>query len=1597
MRRSESDYHIVNHHLFFRMFRIRQSLLVLLSAVATVSVTAMPISLRQAQQRAREFMIQQGDHTSLTPVNAARMTGSTRRSVAPLDSQVQPYYVFDRGSQGQGFVIVSGDDELVPVLGYCQQGTFSYDHLPPAMQEWLDVCARQIERVQQGAPVVRAVPTHPAIGQLMDCTWSQGAPYNNECPMYFSLGRSVTGCVATAYAQILYYHRSKMVTETQADMPAYDTWTIHPTYGQLHVEGIPQGSPIDWDNMLPDYGGSSNARQKLAVAQLMHYCGVAVQMDYTNEASGAQSYEVYSALRHYFGFGSSVRYVTYESVTSDEEWDAIVYNELAQGRPVYISGSNTESGHAFVCDGYDGQRQYHINWGWGGMSDGYYYLSNLTPGQQGIGGSDDGYNAYREVIVGIEPENYAERAMSFTDATARRLCTEAWDQNGDGVLSYGEAAQVTSIGTVLKGSAVKNFTELHYFTGLTTIDDDAFSDCRQLVTVQLPRQLTSIGARAFKGCVKLENPTLPEGLTTIGQEAFSGCRALTVPLLPQGLRSIGPKAFLGCSQLLEVTLPTSVASIGDEAFAQCPMLSSFTVKTMRPQAMTMGDGVFSGSAVGTCMLTIMQGTRSYFEQHSQWQQFGTLNEVRELSRGQFIPLTVGTQVLLHHVGSGRYLTKGEAWGTQAVVGEGTPMRFEVRHPSTLPEGVYCLYSVDTGNDRHYLFRTTADNSVGVGVQAAFVDGNLDQRAHWAITPVDDDTYTISIPAGYADYAAGHCWGVQTSHLSGVASPTWGVYSDVPYEGHEQDCQWRFVRYDATQMANFEAAKTLGSLLATAVARHINVSHEQQVYQNLESTTDELLAAQSTVRKKLHFIEFANATVRETCISLFDVDADGELSQTEAAQVVSLGESRFQNTSITSFDELQHFTNLAAIYGNTFANCRQLQSVVLPASVERIYYRAFMNCTKLTSIILPEYLNSLGDNAFTGCTSLQTVTVNCPDPTAISLGSNVFSGVTLSNVTLQVPAGTKALYEQAPVWRDFGTIREVRGHTMPVFSPIREGVSGYIYNMYTRKFISKGEAYGTQAVVSRKGMVYEWRRSASMPQGQYYLYSAQTGMDGKVLFRTSSDTKVGSGVKACFVDGTADASAYWQVDSVAPGVYTLQVPATHSDYTEGEYLGTDPAHQNDAYSPTDGIYWDVAMGGDARRCQWAFITLADMEAAAEADAAAEKLRTLLQRAAEQHVDAQAEQAVYDDLGSTPEQIAQAVASLREKLHYITFADSRAATLCIANWDEDQDGELTYEEAAMVTSLGQVFRNQSTLQSLQELRFFTGLKEISDDAFRNSSSLTTIYLPENVASLGQYAFGGCNALKYVVVLNSATVLPKGMSSMPSAVTLFVPETLVDAYQADEGWSRNFVTPFTGTPVVTALPATRIYGRSIASLKYQLTGAPVDGEPQLSCDEVAVATTPVGDYAIHIEPGTITTPGLVCRQGVFTVTPAQLTVTARSYARKQGEPNPTFEVDYKGFRNRETEDVLLVKPVATCTATPDSPAGEYEISVSGAQAQNYTFTYVSGVLTVQQSDGIATMTGNAEPAVLFDLQGRRLADRQVKKGIYVTRDGKKVVLGR
>ncbi|MDE6266190.1 MAG: C10 family peptidase [Muribaculaceae bacterium] len=306
-------------------------------------------------------------------------------------------YLFDRG-QDLGYLVVSADDEATPLLGYADRGRIDAENLPDGLKYWLKYYAAEIDALRNGAVITLSVkndqPELMPIEPMVSTRWNQSTPYNNLCPLDGG-SRSVTGCVATAMAQVMKYH----------NWPPKGTGSHSYTWNKTTTLSLDYSSiTYDWANMLDQYDSSATEAQNNAVATLMYSCGVSVNMNYGKNESGAVSMYCGSALFNYFNYDGSLRYLSRDYFTLSD-WEAEVYKSLAEGCPVLYGGQSDAGGHEFVCDGYSSDGYFHFNWGWGGMSDGYFKLTSLNPGSQGIGGAGNGagFNFDQDIIVGIKP------------------------------------------------------------------------------------------------------------------------------------------------------------------------------------------------------------------------------------------------------------------------------------------------------------------------------------------------------------------------------------------------------------------------------------------------------------------------------------------------------------------------------------------------------------------------------------------------------------------------------------------------------------------------------------------------------------------------------------------------------------------------------------------------------------------------------------------------------------------------------------------------------------------------------------------------------------------------------------------------------------------------------------------------------------------------------------------------------------------------------------------------------------------------------------------------------------------------------------------
>lgn len=335
-------------------------------------------------------------------------------------------YMFTTGKEAsdsspRAFALVAADD-VVPsmLLGYSDAApaTNGINSIPPALHRLILDYAAEIELLRaagaQSVPASRAeADTREPILPMVTTHWNQNMPYNSKCPIVDETYRCVTGCVATAMAQVMNYHKWPKTAHGSSSyiLDIHNPYTGNSFLG-LNLSMNFEGLQFDWDNMLDDYIYTKvsddvlepkfTAAQGDAVATLMKACGYAVEIGYGPYETYGYDINVLYALLKYFDYDKSVHILQRQYVRL-ADWEDAIYTNLMDYGPVYMSGQST-GGHAFVIDGYSSDRFFHVNWGWGGTSDGYFRLTAMDPSQQGIGAATTtGYNYYQWAMLGIRP------------------------------------------------------------------------------------------------------------------------------------------------------------------------------------------------------------------------------------------------------------------------------------------------------------------------------------------------------------------------------------------------------------------------------------------------------------------------------------------------------------------------------------------------------------------------------------------------------------------------------------------------------------------------------------------------------------------------------------------------------------------------------------------------------------------------------------------------------------------------------------------------------------------------------------------------------------------------------------------------------------------------------------------------------------------------------------------------------------------------------------------------------------------------------------------------------------------------------------------
>lgn len=608
-----------------------------------------------------------------------------------LANDQNEFYIFNNESNG-GYIIVSGDERTPDVLGYSDNGHYDSKHVPCNMQAVLDGYAKQIAYLRAHPDFRMSVPSktrnevvEPLLGET---AWDQDWPYNNMCPMIVDGEHCLTGCVATATAQVMYYHKWP---ERGQGEKSYE-WK-----GQTLSADFSQ-SVYRWDLMVPTYNAGSSQESCDAVALLMRDIGYACEMYYGRGGSSPHISNE-DALINYFDYDESLAIMSRDECDADS-WNGFIIDDLLNGQPVLYEGfsQDEESGHALVIDGYDGNGYYHFNFGWGGGSNGNYTMLSIS------------YNTDQSISFGIHKNEGGEKRVFFTakndfvyvpendllecktlrctvgcrgsrrqtalaventttheiiyvditpDSGLEHVEFHLYETLPDGDYILYPVARLSDEQTWQKHlffDQCQTFVDLNVTNGIKTYANNHIPDYIQDGVVDIDGIFYILNSNheatvtsknnhynSYSGDVDIPamvNYQNEEYLVrTIGKDAFASSKGLTSVIIPNNVITISDHAFQDCTNLTSIIISKSINSIGWGSFYRCLRLSDIYLYRTDPWAYGCSEGAFAFEfPISTCTLHVPTGCKEKYVSTSPWSAFKNIIEDEALG---MTPINLG--------------------------------------------------------------------------------------------------------------------------------------------------------------------------------------------------------------------------------------------------------------------------------------------------------------------------------------------------------------------------------------------------------------------------------------------------------------------------------------------------------------------------------------------------------------------------------------------------------------------------------------------------------------------------------------------------------------------------------------------------------------------------------------------------------------------------------------------------------------------------------------------------------------------------------------------------------------------------------------------
>ena len=1007
--------------------------------------------------------------------------------------------------------------------------------------------------------------------------------------------------------------------------------------------------------------------------------------------------------------------------------------------------------------------------------------------------SAPGWNWFNFIEEGTIAD-YAQKIIKFADDKTEAACVAAFDTDNDGYLTYAEAAAVTSLGEAFKNAQMGSFDEFVYFTGLTSVDDGAFSGST-LTQITLPDKVTTIGDNAFAFCNSLTTFNVPAAVDYIGYGAFKSCAsltkitvdennayyhagaagvlfskdlsmllqfpakcALTTITLPEEVTTIAPEAFLGATALTTVNMSGSMATIGEKAFGNCSALNYVKVTWVNP--LSVPANTFEGVDVANATLAVPSGVENAYHAAPVWKDFGKYETFKAF------------------------------------------IIFEDENVETI-----CLENWDTNKDGKLSYaEAEAVTSLG-----SVFSGNTDI---FSFQELQNFTGLTAIP----DNAFKGC-----AFLSAITLPaTITTIGESAFEG----CSVLSAPTFSNKLTTIGKKAFFGCDGFTKVTLSSNVtSVGDGAFGNCQSLTSIAVGSSNTKYQSLNGILFTKDEKKENPVV---VAYPAGLKNTEFTVTRDyVKEIRPYAFSGASNLKTLNLHKIETIGDYAFEHCLGLMKLELSQYVKTLGEGAFYFCENLQSITIPANVTTIGDMAFNGMPAAVRCQVAWTTPLTISattfsnaepLGENQLPGI------LFVPEGTKSKYETATGWKFFTLL--IEGDMSQYDASIISFADPLVKKLAAAAWDTNGDnqlSYDEAASITTLGNVFTGQdiktftelqhftklteindnafkntklTSITLPEGITRIgnsafmgtalsapattpnlveigdsaFAYNTGLTGFTL--RAEITKIGTGAfKGCpnltaigMQTNNPNYSAYNGVLYNKEGNVLLQFPAGKA--VSGDYVISDKVTEigEDAFTMAKNLtsvtipLGVTAIGENAFRACKALnkVTVEWHEPlavpantfegvdVANATLFVPKTTDALYTAAPVWKDFGLMEIYLDDVA------------------VIDFEDPKVKALCVAEWDTSGDGELTVGEAKAVTSLGTAFALNAgqNITKFNELKYFTGLTVIPISAFKANAALEEITLPATIKEISYGAFSDCSSLKKFNVPASVTKMGDGV---------------------------------------------------------------------------------------------------------------------------------------------------------------------------------------------------------------------------------------------